>query len=170
MFLVPRPQHPWKTERDPGGCRYRFPLRGRVLRSEAFSGFRVQLYAPEIHNRKVKPVPTCSEEQGLGGKDSVFLGGGKALAACMTRTSTTPKRMVWLAQGRDGEDLALLQHFSSGSLETLSKAAGWRGLHVIAAGWGYGSAPTPRCQGLPYPADLTATLAMPMLTHVPATR
>lgn len=105
-----------------------------MLRSEAFSGFRVQLYTPEIHNRKAKPVPTCSEEQGLRGKDSVFLAGGNALAAHTTRTSKTPKRTAWLAQGKDGEDLAFLQHFSSGSLETLSKEAGWRNLHVIAAG------------------------------------
>lgn len=146
------------------------PLRDWVLRSEAFSGFHVQLYTPEIHNRKVKPVPTCSEKQGLRGEDSVFLAGGKALATCTTRTSTTPKPMVWLAQGKDGEDLPLLQHFSSGSLETLSKAAGWRGLHVIAAGWGYGSAPTPRCHELLYPAELTATLVMPALTNVPASR
>lgn len=99
-----------------------FPLRGWALRSEAFSGFRVQLYTPEIPNRKVKPVPTCSEEQGLRGKDSVILAGGKALAARRTRTSTAPKQMVWLAEGKDGEDLALLQHFSLGNLETLPKA------------------------------------------------
>lgn len=79
------------------------------------------------------------------------------------------KPMVWLAQGKVGEDLALLQHISSGNLETLSKAAGWRSSHTIAAGWGDGSAPTPRGHGLLYPADLTATLVMPVLTNVPAT-
>lgn len=74
------------------GAGYRLLLRGWVLRSEAFSGFRVQLYTPEIHNRKVKPVPTCSEEQSLRGKDSVFLAGGKVLVTCTTRTSTTPSQ------------------------------------------------------------------------------
>jgi len=115
-FPVPRTQHPWQRERDPGGCRYRFPLRGWALGSEAFSGFRIQLYAPEIHSREVQPVPTCSEQQGLRGKDSVFLAGGEAVATCTTRTSTTPKRTARLAQGKDMEDLALPRHFSLGSL------------------------------------------------------
>lgn len=154
-FPVTRPQHPRKRRETQVGA-------GIGSRCDAgcwgLKRFQVcvQLYTPEIHNRKVKPVPTCSEEQGLRGKDSVFLQERKVLAVFVT--STTPKRTVWLAQGKDGEDLALLQHFSSGSLETLSKAAGWRGLCVIAAGWGYSSAPTPRCHRLPYPADLMSTL------------
>lgn len=168
--MFPVPQHPRETERDAGGCRYGFLLRGWVRRSEAFSGFCVQLYTPEIHNRKVKPVPTCSEEQGLRGKDSAFLAGGKVLAACTTRTSTPSKQMVWLAHGKVGEDLALLQHFSSVSPERLSQAAGWRDSQGIADGWRYGSAPTPICHELLYWADLTATRIMPALTNVPATQ
>lgn len=76
--------------------------------------------------------------------------GGKACAACMTRTGTAPEPTVGTAPGNDGEDLALLQHL--GSFETLSKAAGWRGLHLTPAGWGYSSAqlevpqaPLPHC-------------------------
>lgn len=61
---------------------------------------------------------------GLRGKASVFLAGVKALAACPTRRSPTPKGMVWLAQGEDAEDLTFLQHFSLGNLKTLPKAAG----------------------------------------------
>lgn len=114
-----------------------FPLLGWALRSEAFPGFRVQLRTPEMHSRKVKPVPTRSEEQGLRGKASVFLQGESA-AACTARTGRAPKPTVGTAPGRDGEDLALPQH--SRSLETPSKAAGWRGLHLITAGWGYSSA------------------------------
>lgn len=136
-YPVPRAASLGSRERS-RGCRYLFPLLGWTLRSEACSGFCAQLHTHlrsspgkgslYLHVQRsraseAQPVSSCRD---------------KVLAAGMTRTGTAPKPTVGTAPGKDGEDLALLQHL--GSLETLSKAAGWGGLHLIPAGWGYSSA------------------------------
>lgn len=132
-------------QRGPGGCRCLFPLLGWALRSEAFSGFCAELHTHLRSTPGKGSLYLHVQRSRASEAQAVSFCRGKVLAACTTRTGTAPKPTVVTAPGKDGEDLPLLQHL--GSLKTLSKAAGWRGLHLIPAGWGY-TQPNSRCHRL----------------------